>query len=824
MLSAKGPIVLLPALTLLTGLTVLADDESNRAVYRLPDQKIADIIDAPLPPRVELSPDRTTLLLMDWQILSTVEVLAEEELRLAGLRIKPSIHGRSRTAPTTGLSLVRIADRSSTAVGGLPASPRLGNFAWSPNGRRVIFTHTGGSGIELWLLELASASARAISGPILNLTAGVAPTWIDDGSVLAALVSGGQRPAESPVPSGPVIQENLGTTSPARTYQDLLQNEHHSQLFEFYFTSQLARLDLDGSVTELGKPGLHFTAEASPDGRYLLVETLHRPFSYLVRANRFPKRTEIWSLGENGGEPVRTVYDRPLQESIPIARGSVATGVREARWRADDDATLVWAEALDGGDAGREAEQRDRISMLSAPFDGEAIELATLAMRFSDVIWGSDDVALVYEWWWKTRTVRAWHVRPADPSAEAEKIFDYSWQDRYADPGDPLTGSTDRGREVLRLSADGDSIFLIGDGASPSGDRPFLDRLDLASGETERLFHSGGFHYERPIDLLDDVGQRILTRREALDKVPNYFVRTSDSDGSFKGIAPLTGFPHPTPELRGLTKEIVRYERADGVPLSGTLYLPPRYSPERDGPLPLLMWAYPIEFKSADAAGQIDDSPYRFARIGWWSPLIWLSQGYAVLDDPKMPIIGEGDDEPNDMFREQLVASAKAAVDEMVRRRIADPKRIAIGGHSYGAFMTANLLAHSDLFAAGIARSGAYNRTLTPFGFQSEERTLWEAREVYFSMSPFMHAEKVNEPILLIHGAADNNSGTFPLQSERYYNALKGHGATARLVMLPLESHGYRGRESVLHQLWETERWLRMYIGSESASTSDGAR
>ncbi len=815
-MSRKSRTILAPALACwaLVLLAGPASPESTEAVYRQPDQGLIDLVDAPMAPRVRLSPDRKTLLVMDWRALSTVAELAEEELRLAGIRISPAVHGRSRRAPTTGLSLLRLDGGGTTAVTGLPEPPHLGNFSWSPDGGRVAFTHTGESGIELWLLDVATAAARRLTEPILNLTAGAEPAWIDDDGLVAALVTGPAAPPAAPrVPRGPVIQENLAGKAPARTYQDLLEDEHDAALFEHYFTSQIARVGLDGKITPLGAAGMHFEMAPSPDGRHLLVETVHRPFSYLVPASRFPLVTEIWSID---GKLERRIHDRPLQESIPIAFGSVAVGPREAEWRADLPATVVWAEAQDGGDAGAEAEIRDRLYTLAAPFAGEPRELVALGLRYDEVEWSSGELALVYEWWWKSRRVRAWRIRPDEPEAAPSPVFDYSWQDRYNDPGRPLAGPNAYGRQVLRTAADGESIFLIGDGASPEGDRPFLDRLDLGSGESERLFRSEAPYFERPIEVLDDAGGRLLTLREAVDQVPNYFVRGAGTDEPVR----LTDFPHPTPQLVGLTKEMIRYEREDGVPLTATLYLPPGYKPE-DGPLPMLMWAYPIEFKSADSAGQVDDSPYRFARVGWWSPLVWLSQGYAVLDDPTMPIIGEGEAEPNDTFLEQLVSSAQAAVDEVVRRGVAQPGRIAIGGHSYGAFMTANLLAHSDLFAAGIARSGAYNRTLTPFGFQAEERTLWEAPEVYFAMSPFMHAEKVNEPILLIHGDSDNNSGTFPMQSERYYNALKGHGATARLVMLPHESHGYRARESILHMLWETERWLETYLAGDTAAAGE---
>jgi dipeptidyl aminopeptidase/acylaminoacyl peptidase len=434
-------------------------------------------------------------------------------------------------------------------------------------------------------------------------------------------------------------------------------------------------------------------------------------------------------------------------------------------------------------------------------------------------MWG-DGFALVTDWLWATRTQEVYLVDPDVPE-ETRLLMSYSWEDRYNDPGSPVMQPNEAGFSTVVTADDGQSIFLTGTGASPDGNRPFLRKMDLASGDTEELFRSEAPYYENVIAPVDLDDRTILTRRETVTDPPNYYLRDLDGGETVQ----LTSFPHPYPELAEVEKETIQYERADGVPLSATLYLPAGYDAERDGPLPGFVWAYPREFKSAAAAGQRSDSPFRFKYVSYWGAVPWVTQGYAVFDNAAMPVVGEGDDEPNDAFVEQLVASAQAVIDEGVRRGVLDPDRVAVGGHSYGAFMTANLLAHSDLFRAGIARSGAYNRTLTPFGFQAEERTYWEAPEVYYSMSPFMHADAVNEPILLIHGEADNNSGTFPMQSERYFNALKGLGKTTRLVMLPHESHGYRARASVLHMVWEMNRWLDMYVKHGSppdAASSSG--
>ncbi|HEY8743071.1 MAG TPA: prolyl oligopeptidase family serine peptidase, partial [Chloroflexota bacterium] len=604
-------------------------------------------------------------------------------------------------------------------------------------------------------------------------------------------------------PAGPAIQQNSGRAAPARTYQNLLQDAHDEALFEHYLQAQVATVTLDGQVQALGPAGMVQRVDPSPDGQYLLVETLQRPFSYSVPAGRFPRRIEVW---DRAGRLVRLVADLPLADAVPTAFMAVAPGPRDVTWRPDVPATLVWSEAQDGGDPRQEADVRDRLFALAVPFAGDPVALCDLALRFQRCAWTEAGDALVTERWWRSRQERVWLLQPATPGPP-RLLFDRSWEDRYNDPGRPLEWRNAAGRTVLWTSDDGGSLRLVGTGASPEGDRPFLDSYTVASGARERLWRSAAPAYEAPLDLLDSTGSVVLTRRESATDPPNYFAR----DLATGTARQLTAYANPAAALAGVQKELIRYPRADGVELTATLYLPPGYD-AKDGPLPLLMWAYPREFKSASAAAQVSDSPYRFVRPNAGSPLFWLALGYAVLANPAMPIIGEGQQEPNDTYVEQLRASAQAAADEVVRRGVAERERIAIGGHSYGAFMTANLLVHTNLFCAGIARSGAYNRTLTPFGFQAEERTLWQAPDIYSTMSPFMHADKVTAPLLLLHGLADDNAGTFPMQSERFYAALQGLGKTARLVLLPHESHGYRARESVLHTLWEMTEWLDRYV------------
>ncbi|HEL5041599.1 TPA: prolyl oligopeptidase family serine peptidase [Stenotrophomonas maltophilia] len=783
--------------------------------YELPSAALQAVVDAPRAPSLYLSPRRDVAAMMQMPSLPSIQVVAQPELKLAGLRINPRTFSDSRFSFGEKLWLMNVADGKERQISGLPAKLSIASVMWSPDQKWLAFNQVdAASGAnELWLVDVAGGSARRLVAG-LNTVIGSGYQWLPDSRGLVVFTRPanlGAAPAADGIPTGPAVQQTSqgGGVVSIRTYQDLLKNEADARQFDYYATTQPMEVSLDGNTRAIGAAGIFMGFAVSPDGRFVLRQPVQRPYSYVVPVSSFPRRIEV--IDRASGMLVHTVAVRPLVEGLPTGNDAEVTGVRDISWRGDADATLVWAEAQDGGDPNREAKVRDAVLMQAAPFDKPPVTLAQLGSRLVGINWGRGDLALLTESWWKTRKTRTWLIAPDNAGAEPRLLWDRDGQDRYSDPGRPLLSSDDRGRSLLQTSADGSSLYLAGAGASPEGDRPFVDRFDVATGKATRLFHSQAPSYALPVALLDNQASSLLLSRESPDEPANFYVQSLADAGAAPRA--LTHFAHPLPQLKGVQKEQIRYKRKDGVDLTATLLLPPGYDPKRDGPRPLLMWAYPGEFKSAAAASQVTDSPYRFNAVSYWGPQAFLAKGYVVLASPSMPIIGEGDKEPNDTYIEQLVANAQAAVDEVVRRGVTDRDHIAIGGHSYGAFMTANLLAHTRLFKAGIARSGAYNRTLTPFGFQAEERNYWQAQDVYQKMAPFNYADRIKDPILFIHGVDDNNSGTFPMQSERMFAAVKGLGGTARLVMLPNESHAYRARESIMTMLAESERWLEQTIG-----------
>jgi dipeptidyl aminopeptidase/acylaminoacyl peptidase len=834
----------------------------SQQTYQSPPPDLVKILEAPANPITSISPNRQWVLVTvsDPRTI-TISDMADSAYYLAGNKIRAnpdyrvenigirsgtvsSIDGkieRALNAPaggrlgstawstagdqlayttvSNGAMSVEILDPASgrtrrvTATG---LSGRIRDLDWSRDGKDLAFTATTPAGTALWVANIGNATARRLTPPTLNITTArgnivddAGCNWVDGKAPLVCRLWPANRagaPKTSEVPTGVIVQESYGHSAPARTYEYLLQGPADEALFDYYFTDQLSLVGLDGKITPVGQPGIHARVTPSPDGKYLLVETIQRPYSYQVPMDVFPSRTEVWDLN---GKILREIRNSHVAEEAPSARDAVVPGIRFVNWRPDAPATLVTVEALDKGNPRNTVPKRDQVSLLSAPFTVAATPFVQTEYRFGGINWVSPNIAFLTERLSRGARQRVWMIDPSAPSGGTPKmIWDRSAEDRYSNPGtwvyvlDPAAD-----RFVPLRSSDGKSLYLRGEGASAEGDRPFLDRFDIATGKTERLWQSGAPNYEQTLQVVDPDATRIITQRESPTDPPNVFLRNLRD----KSLTPITKLGDPAPYFAGVKSQLITYTRPDGVKLSATLYLPPGYD-KSQGRLPFFFWAYPREFQSADAASQLAGSPYEFKRPGRQNYLMLLMHGYGVLDGPTMPIVGMGGKEPNDSYIQQLVASAQAAVDKIVDMGVADRDRIAIGGHSYGAFMTVNLLAHSDIFRTGIAESGAYNRTLTPFGFQAEPRTYWEAPEVYNAMSPFNYANKIKAPVLLIHGQRDDNSGTFPIQSERLFAAIKGNGGDVRYVQLPLEPHGYTARETQRHLLWEYINWLDKYV------------
>lgn len=770
--------------------------------YQKPPKEVEDVLLASVTPQAYVSPAGDYMLLADNVRYPPISVIARPMLRLAGLRIDPGNNGPHLVNYDTAFTLERISDGSRHALS-VPDGAKLSVPVWSADGRRFAFTNAADDRVELWVGDTASGSVHRVGDLRVNSAFGQPIHWMSDNkTLLVQLVpqDRGEPPAALKVPLGPDVQESDGKGAPVWTYEDLLSTPHDEDLFDYYATAQLAIVDTDsGSAKNVGHPAIFERANPSPDGKLILVSRIHKPYSYLYTANDFAKDVEVWDLS---GSVAYKLASLPVQNQVPIE--GVPTGPRDFQWRPTAPSTLVWVEALDGGNTLKPAEVRDSVRMLKAPFNGQPAELTKTKERFNGIEWlDKGGLVFVSDYARKTRWRRTFLLDADDSSQQPRQIWSRNVNDRYGDPGRPVTKDVASG--LAAIIVHGDDILLDGLGSSPQGDRPFLDRFNLRTLKAERLFHCDEHSYESIVDVLASDGSSFVTRRESQTDPPNYFVRAAGSERS----KALTEFTDPAPLVRKIKKQLVSYQRPDGVKLSFTLYLPPDYTPGTK--LPTLVWAYPLEYTDPSTAGQVSGSPNRFTTFFGPSELFFALHGYAVLDNAAMPVVGDPDT-VNNTYVEQIVADAKAAIDKAAEMGVTDPDRVGVGGHSYGAFMTANLLAHSDLFRSGIARSGAYNRSLTPFGFQSERRTYWQATDLYLKMSPFTYADKIKAPLLMTHGEADNNSGTFPIQSDRMYQAIRGNGGTVRLVRLPDEAHGYSALESVETVLHEMMSWFDKYV------------
>ncbi|HEX8577513.1 MAG TPA: prolyl oligopeptidase family serine peptidase [Flavobacterium sp.] len=777
--------------------------------YQKPSKEILDLVDYERAPSVSMDTKKEYMLVSYRSTYKTLEDLNQEELRLGGLRINPVTNISSSITYINNVRIRKIKDKIETQVADLPVNPKISFVSWSPDEKKIAFSNTIASGVELWVIDVATAKATKLTDARVNANLGNPFSWYKDSQNILVRMLPKNKPVlidpKKDLPLGPIISNAEGTKSQNRTYQDLLKNKTDEINFENITTSELYKVNLNGAATLYKEAAMYAGESFSPDGNLLMVTTILKPFSYIVPLNRFPSKSTVYDLN---GKEIKTVNEVPLNEIIPKGFMAVRKGRRSMGWRNDKPATLYFAEALDGGDPATKVAFRDEIFLWDAPFDKSPVPLVKTPQRYSGMIWGNDNLAVLTDEWYDTRNEKTYLINPSNPAEAPKVIYDRNSQDVYSDPGSFETKKNEFGRQAIAI--ENGEAFLIGSGFTKNGQFPFIDALNIKTLKTRRVYQSAYTDKIENLLAIEDFKKGdVLVQIQSKTAFPNYYFRNINKK---EALTPITSFKNPFESIKNVYKEVIKYNRKDGVALSGTLYLPAGYDRAKKEKLPLLIWAYPTEFKDKNSAGQTTQNPNEFTFPYYGSFIYWVTKGYAVLDDASFPIIGEGTTEPNDTFITQLVDNAEAAINAVNTLGYINPKKVAVGGHSYGAFMTANLLTHSSLFTCGIARSGAYNRTLTPFGFQSEQRNYWEAAAIYNEMSPFMNADKMKTPLLLVHGEADNNPGTFTLQTERYFQALKGLGAPARMVILPKESHSYVAKENILHLLWEQDRFLEKHL------------
>ena len=774
--------------------------------YKTPPKDIMDMLLAKPTPNVSVDDKGEWMLFTESSSYPSVEELARPELRIAGLRINPNNFAPSRQVFVTNLYLKNISSGKEYKITGLPSPLSAGNFSWSPNDKKIAFTQTTTSRVDLYSIDIATQKATKINKVALNTVIG-SYQWYDDNTILyrSTLKPATAAPAKPLMPKGPTMQENYGKASPRPTFQDMIKSPYDEQLFEFYTTAQLVK-NINGVETKIGQPAIYTSINISPDKKYMLTRTAKKPFSYIVPVNGF---TSTVAITDMNGKLVKQLADLPSAETAPSGNDNVQLVPRGFDWRDDMPASITWCEALDSGLYKKQMEYHDAVYQLNAPFTGQSEQLFKTKLRFRNIIWGDKNTALVTEGLTGKQTAQVDRYNPT--TGDLEKLITRNTTDGYSNPGAPVTTPNQYGKDVLQLIDNGNKVLLNNiTGSSPKGDLPFLLSFDVHTKKADTLWRSAEGSFESVVKVLDAAKLTLITKRESEKDMPNYWLKNLKLRIADRQ---LTYFTNPYPQLDGVSKEKIKYKRADGVDLTGDLYLPKGYDAKRDGPLPVFIWAYPAEYNSAADAAQIRGSEHKFTLLNWGSAIYFVTQGYAVLNNAEMPIVAtDKDKKPNDNFIDQLKMNAEAAINKLSDMGVGDRNRVAVGGHSYGAFMAANLLAHTNLFKAGIARSGAYNRSLTPFGFQNEDRTYWQAPELYNEMSPFSYADKIKTPILLVHGEMDNNTGTYPIQSERMFNAIKGNGGTVKYLSLPYESHGYQGRENILHMLNEQYQWLEKYV------------
>jgi dipeptidyl aminopeptidase/acylaminoacyl peptidase len=710
----------------------------------------------PLPPVVVDPTGRYAVLVHERQLLPMGR-LAEPAIELAGHMINPLTGAAHAPLDYYGLTLIDLGSREQIPLV-LPRDAVFGYPKWAPDGSRFAFTLTRSRGTELWIGEPGEARARLLASAIDGARGSPCVWTADSRRLLCRFVAfrDNRRVFDA------IADRLAGEALPGEP--TILSEGQTKRLLE----TQLGLVDSVSSQRySIGAPAAFESVVPAPGQAFLLVTRIAEPYPQVTGLNVAERVVEIW---DRFGRLVRRLPTR----------------ARAVEWRASKPATLTWVEQRDDA---------DHIMVLAPPYSGSPLEAFELPNRFSGLRWiGDSSAALVSDYDSSRRRTDLWYVDFDATDSAPRLVTGYSSDSARL----PLMTTDSRGFATLR--AYGNGFYLRGEELDGPRRRPFLEHVALDTGTRRRVWQAGEEGFEGLVEILSPDAQLLLTRRETSTAPPNYFVSASTRPVHW----PLTHFEHPAPPLAAAHHVRLEYRRDDGVDLAASLYLPPGY--QRGSPLPLVLWAYPRQISAGDAA-KIIGAEGTFMTFARAFRLFFLLRGYAVLDDVSMPIIGS-EGEANDTFVEQVVANAAAAIDAAESTGLIDAKRVGVAGHSYGAFMVANLLAHSRLFAAGVAMSGAYNRTLTPFGFQTERRTLWQATETYLAMSPLLYSDNIEAPLLLVHGLKDDNAGTSPQQSLQFYQAIRGNGGDVELLLLPWEGHSYRGRESVLKTAAQMLRWF----------------
>lgn len=749
------------------------------------------------------------------------------------------------------LQLISASDGSKVTVT-LPAASRVSNAVWSPDGKSVaFFVHTPDA-THLWVSDLTGKARQITTRPVLA-TLNTNFDWeANSGSIITVLPPEPRAamPQPSAVPTGPRVKlAEESDKNRLRNYASLLATPYDQALLEWHATGQIAMIDVKTkAVKTIGQPTMVQDIDPSPDGKYLRVTRMVKPFSYLVPYSNFGTVQEIWDMD---GKVLAKVTEEPLNVGVDSTRGvaapgagevvPLANGKREITWRPDGQG-LSYLEAEPApprGDSAvmqltddpRTPRRKDRVFQWAPPFDANGAKaIYTSDTRIATHRF-SPDMSILFL---TERTGPATHeyaVILSDPSKKYT-LARYRNEDVYANPGQlilargPMVAAVGfgggfganagRGERVVQLSPDGGSVYFSGTkydkNPTDVGPRSFIDKVDIKTGAKTRLYESDNTNvYERVLGYQDLEARKLIVARESAVDVTQAYLRTGDQ------LAQITQNKDYTPDLTRAPKESFVVERPDGFKFKVNVSLPPDYKPGTR--LPAMFWFYPREFAGQEEydRGARTFNKNAFPNFNARSMQFLVREGYAVVE-PDAPIVG-APGQWNNNYENDLRNNLAAVIDEVDRRGLVDRTRIGIGGHSYGAFSTVNAMVHTPFFKAGIAGDGNYNRTLTPLDFQSERRTFWEAKDTYLAMSPLLFANNMSGALLMYHGLGDQNVGTDPINSPRLFQALNGLGKTAAMYLYPFEDHGPATKETLLDLWGRWSAWLDKYVKNPKTKT-----